>query len=354
MKGLYTDAPKSLKGYTYLRVAACIAIISLHTANAAEILYRDGLSLFQRSASLTLVYCLMWAVPCFVMVSGALLLDPEKEITLQKIFNKYFFRIMGALIVFGLIYRAFDIGMNGEVWGFLPVLSGIWKVFKGESWAHLWYLYLLLGLYLLLPFYRMVAKESTREQMRYLLLIYAIFLSFLPPTRLAGVTSGFYIHVYGIYPFYFFAGYAISKGYLQMPKMTSVILLIVSTAVIIILSRLRFYNGAEWLDGLLTSYSSPLVILQALSMFSLFGRLNKPAENTEKPASKNIFTFLDDNGLGIYLIHMIFIRLTLRYMKINPYKTGFPGFLALVVINLIISCIIAWALKKIKGLRRVL
>ena len=353
MKALYTDAGKSLKGFTYLRVAACIAIIALHTSNASEILYRDGISLFQQSVSLAVVYCLMWAVPCFVMVSGALLLDPDKEITTKKLFGKYFFRVIGALIVFGLIYRTFDICMNGEALGFIPAMEGFAKIFTGTSWAHLWYLYLLIGLYLLLPFYRMIAKHSTDSQLRYLLIVYGIFLSLLPLTRLAGVNSAFYIHVSGIYPFYFFAGYAIRKKALRISPGLSVILLAASTVVIILLTYVRYFKGVEGLDTLLTSYSSPFVILQALSLFSLFERRNE-VRDVPEGAFGRIAAFADENGFGIYLIHMIFIRLVLRYMEVNPYEKGIGFFIILVILNLVISCIIAWALRKIYGLRRVL
>lgn len=50
-----------------------------------------------------------WAVPVFVMVSGIFFLNPQKEITLSKLYRKNIFRIVMALITWGLFYRSLSI-----------------------------------------------------------------------------------------------------------------------------------------------------------------------------------------------------------------------------------------------------
>ncbi|OWV15443.1 hypothetical protein B7991_14560 [Fibrobacter sp. UWB3] len=50
-----------------------------------------------------------WAVPVFVMVSGMFFLNPQKEITLSKLYRKNIFRIVMALITWGLFYRSLSI-----------------------------------------------------------------------------------------------------------------------------------------------------------------------------------------------------------------------------------------------------
>ena len=55
---------------------------------------------------------MMWAVPCFVMVTGALLLDENREVSFDKLFNKYILRVLGALVVFSMVFRIFDIIMD--------------------------------------------------------------------------------------------------------------------------------------------------------------------------------------------------------------------------------------------------
>ena len=343
-----------VSGLSYLRAAACVAIITLHTVNAAEILYRDRLSLAQLTASMAVVYVMMWAVPCFVMVSGALLLDPAREVTLEKIFRKYLLRVVGALLLFGLIYRGFDLLMNREPFSLLSLLKGLANVFTGQSWAHLWYLYLLVGLYLLLPFYRMVAKESSERLLRYLLLVYVVFLSLLPLTRMANVESAFYIHVSTIYPFYLFAGYAVSSGALRLSRPAAAGAALGGTVLIVLASILRFRLPAERLDEILASYSSMFVILQSVGMFSLLCSGDETAARRPSSAFGRLLLFIDENSFGVYLIHMIWIRLLLRYLEINPYEIGLWLFPVLILGNLAVSCLVTWALRRIPGMKRIL
>ena len=330
---------------------ACVAVIALHTVNVAEILYRDGMTTAQTASSLATVYALMWAVPCFVMVTGALLLDPARDVTLEKIFKKYIFRVGGALILWGLVFRCFDLLMNREPFGVLPLLKGLANVFTGESWAHLWYLYLLIGIYLLLPFYRLIAAHSSERLLRYLLAVYVLFLSLLPMTRLFGVESGFYIHVSTIYPFYLFAGYAISKKTLRLNLPAAAALTLCATAATVGLTFYRWYAPAEALDTLLTGYSSIFVLLQSVGLFSLFA-----AVKGEKAPSLfgRFLLFIDANAFGIYLIHMIWIRLVLRYMAVNPYETGIWLFPVLIAANLAVSAVIIAGLRRVPGIRRFL
>ena len=305
--------------YSYLRAIACMAIVLLHTADASVMLYGDAISNVQKTVSMGMVYCMMWAVPTFVMVTGALLLNPEKEITYQKLYGKYILRIVLALAVFGLIFRCFDIVMNGEAWSVTGVLQGLWNVMIGKSWAHLWYLYLLIGIYLLLPFYRKIAASSSTKEIWYLLGIYALFISILPLTGMVNVDLAFYIHTSTIYPFYLFLGWAISSGKLNISKLGGAILFVVGTLLLITVVRYRYMNGVEELAKLL-NYSSVFVILQCMGLFALLKR----DQNSEDSVTfgKKILLSIDKCSFGIYLIHMIFIRLVLRYWEVNPFSYG--------------------------------
>lgn len=88
-----------------LRAIACIAIVILHTFYAASVYAPDHTA---KIAALTTRNLMMWAVPCFVMVSGALLLDSAREVTYRKIFRKYIPRVLAALVLFSAVFQIFD------------------------------------------------------------------------------------------------------------------------------------------------------------------------------------------------------------------------------------------------------
>ena len=71
-----------------LRVLAALGVIVMHLAPTKT---PDGAG----AAALhhILPAAVTWCVPCFVMVSGRFLLDPERPLPLQKLFGKYFLRL---------------------------------------------------------------------------------------------------------------------------------------------------------------------------------------------------------------------------------------------------------------------
>ena len=198
--------------FSYLRAAACLAIMLLHTVFCAVSLFPEEASATQALLSNIVVNNMMWAVPCFLMVSGALLLNPERPVTVKKCLTKYIPRMLIALVVFCLLFRTLEILVNHEPVNAETLLSGFYEIFSGTSWSHVWYLYLMIGIYLLLPFYHKIASNSTAGELRYLMIVYVIFLSLVPVLKTFGISVGFYICVSTIYPFYLFCGYALRQG----------------------------------------------------------------------------------------------------------------------------------------------
>ena len=352
---------------SYLRAFACIAIVLLHTVDGAVILYQDQITSGERIASLSVVYCMMWAVPCFVMVTGALLLNKNRNITIKNIFAKYILRILIALFAFSWIFALFDSLMNRDGGGIAFLWKGFLNALSGNGWAHMWYLYLLIGLYLLMIFYRAIANHVSDKEYRYLLIVYVVFLSLLQILSMWNTTAGFYIHVSTIYPFYLFAGYAIAEDKLKIKLPVSIILLAVGVVGIVVSTILEAqYVNVSY--GNLLEYSSIFVVLLAVGAFSLAKNLGgekikrKVLDSTttvyeaKKPGIfGKILLEIDRCSFGIYLIHMIFVRLVLRYWQVNPYNSPVTIllFLGLVVAISAVSYGITYLLKLIPGVKRI-
>ena len=370
-------APARNLSFSALRVAACLGIVLLHTANVSEILNRESLTAGQSAFSLGIVYLMMWAVPAFLMVSGALLLNPVRQITLKKIFAQYIRRVGCALLACCILFRLFDLLMNGEPFTPMVVLDALYRMFTGQSWAHLWYLYLLLGLYLLLPFYCMIADACGEQMMRYLLLIYYIFLSILPVADAFGVSSAFEIQTAAIYPFYFFAGHALYSGKLKIDRKLAWALFFGGTLMIVLMMIARSRGSEELVKAytqLLGSYASPAVVFQSVGLFALVIGQRKDVSSAQPAAPEDEKTgeapdntgrklpsalieaveLLDGAGFGIYLVHMVFLRLFLRYEGWNLFLTGEWSFFAFALGVFFLSAVLVTPLKKIPYVRAIL
>jgi len=145
------------------RALACIGIVLLHVATAVRLVSPIG-TLDWWTGN---VYGVMgrWCVPAFVMISGALLLDPGRAETATAFYKKRLSRILVPFVfwtVFYLAWAFFKSAMKGEP---LPASELARRWFSGRPHYHLWFLYMLLGLYWCAPFLRYVVARAPRGEL---------------------------------------------------------------------------------------------------------------------------------------------------------------------------------------------
>ena len=79
-----------------LRILSVFAVMMIHVS--ASGFYTNPVQSFTWQVVNFYECMVRWAVPVFVMVSGMFFLNPQKEITLSKLYRKNIFRIVMALI----------------------------------------------------------------------------------------------------------------------------------------------------------------------------------------------------------------------------------------------------------------
>ena len=354
------ERPRRSAAFDCLRAVACLCIILMHTARSTQLMYGMKMTSFARAAvcqiALNLQY---WAVPCFIMVTGALLLQPEKQIGYRRLFSRYIARVLKAIVVFGVLFAVLEAIFNPEMRTWSAFLGGCWEVFTGGTWSHMWYLYCLLGLYLLLPAYKKIAAMSEERDIRYLLIVCGVFLSLVPLLGLLHISCGFYIHVGTIYPFWLFLGYYLYRWGDRLPRRVYGAMALLGTAALGLLTWARMRWGLPALDGLFASdgsfmaaynfrdgYSFVLVILQAAGLAGWFFRCGQEGAAGVKKVLANI----DRHSFGIYLIHMAYVRLLYKYLHFDPYALGMagvPGILAVVLFAFVMAYITDMGMKKL-------
>ena len=315
---------RKITGYTYIRALACMAVVVLHTFYSVAGM--QGLSPALRTGAYMVRNAMFWAVPCFVMVTGALLLDPRREVTWEKILGKYLPRILIALVSFTLLFVLFDAVTGDQPFSITFLTDWLYKMVTDTGWSHMWYLYLMVGLYLMLPFYRMITNQARDGEIRLLLIIYFIFQSALPLVeKLTGTTIGFYICVNTVYPLFLFAGYALSKGIVPMGPISGAISCAVGLISILVLTWLGVHQESGVLSKVVGNYSFPGVILLAAGIFAL---LRTFSEGWPRLIGRALVS-IDRYSFGIYLIHMLFLKLAVVVLKIPI--TSFGGLFGVLI-----------------------
>ena len=345
--------PGRSAAFQCLRAAACVFIVLLHTVDSTTQAFagKANMTFWRAAGSRMAINELYWAVPCFIMVTGALLLRPDRPAGYKKLFSKYIARVVKAIVVFGVLFAVLEAIFNPAMRTWPAFLGGVAEVFTGGTWAHMWYLYCLVGLYLLLPAYRKVAAASDERDTRYLLIVYGLFQSLVPLLGIWDIPCGFYIHVGTIYPFWLFLGWYLWRWGGRLPRRAYGAMALAGTALLAAATYARMRWNAAALDALF-SYSSPLVILQAAGVAGWSFRIGQDGA----PAVKRVLANIDGHSFGIYLIHMAYVRLLYKYLHFDPYSLGLggaPGILVTVAFAFAAAYVTDMVMKKLPVFRSI-
>ena len=142
----------------YMRIIATLAVIMIHVSS-----YR-----FQAVKVTSTEWAAMnfydsiarYAVPVFLMLSGALFLHEDKKIDIKIIYEKYILRIITAFIFWSLLYVVY---INYDK-GWQKILTGFI-----EGYTHMWYIFLIVGLYMIIPFLKQI--NVSQKLTRYFLIL---------------------------------------------------------------------------------------------------------------------------------------------------------------------------------------
>lgn len=148
--------------YDLLRIISAFAVVMLHVSGGFLVCDEAAVPTNCSFPIMMLNHVVRFAVPCFFMLSGAFLLADKKNAD-YKFFYKKSIRnigITGAL--FFLLYTMYRMAKlvlsvfvlhTDSTDTFLDALFLIFKdLLEGRPWGHLWYLSVLTGLYLAVPF----------------------------------------------------------------------------------------------------------------------------------------------------------------------------------------------------------
>lgn len=72
------------------------------------------------------------------------------------------------LLTFGFAFAWLEIIFDQESFRLFQIPKALLRVLTGDTWAHMWYIYCLIGIYVLLPMYKIIAEKASDEQIQYI------------------------------------------------------------------------------------------------------------------------------------------------------------------------------------------
>lgn len=332
----------------FLRFIATVGVIFVHVGVCWISAFGNRASCFQRFEFATVQHSMFWAVPVFMMITGSLMMQKPK-ISYQKAFG-YFKRMAVLLVLFGTVFAWMELffkfhTVNAEIIG-----GGILNMLTGCTWKHLWYLYMLLGIYLVLPILNSLNNWHFIELL-FLVVCIFVFNSLLPTF---GLSCGIDFPIASIYIGYFLVGYLIIKlndrdMFFLRPIITVPILFF--TFIIFIYDRYAFYVFKKSLEFDCSSYSSLFTVVQSVILFWLFTRKKGCFD---KFCKMWLIRRFNRCSLGIYIIHMLWINIIIKVLHVDIMPYGLFGIIPMGIIVFLLAWVTTECMIKVPILKRYL
>lgn len=340
-----------------LRAMACLMVVIIHVG--AVYINKDFGSLNFWVGNI-LVSLSRIAVPVFVMISGALMLDENYVCTGKKIAKH-----IGKLILF-FFFWSFASCFLFEI--AIPVLKkqplDYYKIFTEivQGPYHLWFIYMIIGLYLIVPILRLLIRTENKKIIEYFLVLSFIFTFFFGEmVRVGGYFSNVFVflndHLFKEIGMQFVGGYTayfILGWYLHNYEITHKKLLYglgIGGFVYTVLSSYIFSMLAG--ESVISSNNLSLNILfQTVTVFLLFKERDKKCGAKETVSAK-LIGLIAKHSLGVYALHVIIFTTILDVF----IKIGLTNALIAIPLNVIFSFVaslfISFILSKMPLIKKV-
>ena len=307
---------KTLKRIFWLDLVRAFAIITVVLNHIVKVFYSFSdtnaqamLSLSPQSRIFATICFLLsrLGVPLFLFLTGYFMLDKtysEKDI--RKFWRTKCLGLLIAAVFWNIAYYLFSVfyfNYQFDLWKFIQSIL----FFRGADshFGHMWYVNMILGIYLTLPFFANVinkTKDKTIFRLPFVVfftLLFGIPLinAIITPLGVPAITSLInYGFTAGIYGLYLLGGYLVKKGTLKNLSTKKLIFISSSSFLLMLALQLFSFHARHsynpWYDY------APLYLC-AISLFELCSRIKEPRH-------KKLVTSLSYYSFAIFLTHQFF------------------------------------------------
>lgn len=294
-----------------------------------------------------------FCVPVFFMISGALFLNPAKPVTWRSLFRKNLPRIGAAFAVWSLFFAAIEVYGPGGDGSFADLVT---RFFTGHF--HLWFLLALMGLYLVVPILRLIARD--RRISWYFIGLAAVFASALPLLEhvpVAGEVLGDVLDTMRLelvlgYSAYFLLGHLLTTVRLDRARLWAIVVVGAAGGIATgVGTSIVSHRAGEW-DELFYGFLTPGVAAVSVAVFCL-GRAWGDRYRLAGPWLA-VVGFLSTYSFGIYLVHPFYQWVYRQFGLTTEFAHPLVSVPILTLLVLIPSALTAFGVQRIPRVGRYL
>lgn len=351
----------------HLRVLATLGVIMLHTGAAVVVTHRNSTpDLFSSFNVGNLADSGgRFAVNCFFMASGALLLDPVRRFVLRPQFLRVALPTLTWIVIYAVANTVLSSrghrGVGGALSdpGSLEPADAVRTLLAGPAVYHLWFVYALLGVYLTVPLLRALTDrpEPQRHQLLRWFLVLWVLAELLPRWGVLMLGDRFPV-LYSLplvplptgYVGLFVLGFVLLhyRDRLRIPPVAWAALAAVGLCWTFVATWLAARRGDEDLFAAYHNFG-PSVIMFSVGVFGYFVcRERRPGPVWPLVSRLSALSF------RIYLLHALVLHVLRFTTDLGTLLDEKPAIGAPLIFlaTVVISTLIAWLLDFVRPLRR--
>lgn len=330
-----------------LRAVAIIGVVIIHTSTPT-VNMAFGIDMFHWWTGNVFASATRFAVPLFLMISGAVLLS--RPIDVMTFYKKRFTRILYPFLFWALAYFVFRYftlhGARPSAFG--DIMSWALTLFLNEGISkHFWYVYMILFLYIITPAMGAYVRKLKPGMLIFLLAAWVLVCSILKDMHINmyawNVNLFPKIINYMIYSGYMVLGYYLCN-FVYVSRNIRLSAWILYLVTVIIAAGMAYFSSKTTgkLNLSIYHYYSINSIIQSVAIFLAFKETKTP--NKILATARDITS---DYSYGIYLIHIMILGLLYRQGISWRFASPIVSIPLVVLLTMLISMAIIFLLRKI-------
>lgn len=320
------------------------------------------------SANMYMLLVKCFGVPIFLLANGALMF--QRQFSLSKHLKKTGMLIVttAAWKVVYLLIQYIRLPAGDSIWK----IGNLWNYFCGGNLSnpyvpaeHFWYMYALIGVYLVFPLFASIYKEKKTYYFYLILLLFFIpviteidaFIATMTNTSISFsvIRSAYFPFAQaGYYLLFFLLGPLLHQYFYKSDEKKKHRKIAVGTAIVgAVLLMVEYYVQNGTLGGvyqpLQGDYQRLATLLMASGVYSLFATFDWKETKID-----SIMKFISVRTIGIYAAHMMLAYLFSPWIVNRTSRTGVYMLVLQALIVMVGSIIITEIFSIIPGLRTIL
>lgn len=289
----------------YIRALAACAVVQMHSVGGYLYTFDPTANPDVRFLTADIIYGhLRWATPFFILISGALLLNPSKQESIAVFLKKRLRRVLIPFAFWGTIYLLY-LYRGNMYYGTWPELKDVLNtIFYNDIYFHLWFIPMITGLYLLTPTFRIFIQNAKRIDIEYFLVLSFTITAlqhFLP-----GIIFIKYIGWMGYIGFYvlgyYLSAFPIKRSWKKVIYPLALAMPLTGAFITWWLTK----QAGEY-DARVYVYSSPNVVIMIFALFLFLKDFDWDTFGDRYPRIHRAFNRMADLSYGVYFIHVLIL-----------------------------------------------